>query len=53
MRAGENDSSGTAGQAKKPTHAEEDQSHTKSSLGVRIDLEPGAHKVLGVQWNVD
>ena len=49
MRAGEDDSSGTDGQAKKPIHTEEDQSYAKSSLGVRIDPEPGTHKVLEVQ----
>ena len=34
------------------THAEEDQSYSKSSLGVNVEEKQGVHKVLGVQWNV-
>ena len=52
VTAGEDDSSVTDGQAKKPTQAEEDQSYAKSSLSVRMDQEQGTHKVVGVQWNV-
>ena len=34
------------------THAEEDQSYAKSSLGFRVEEKPGVHKVLGIQWDV-
>ena len=34
------------------THTEEDQSYAKTSLGVKVDEEQGAHRVLGVEWNV-
>ena len=35
-----------------PTHAEEDQSYAKSSLGIKTEERPGISKVLGVQWDV-
>ena len=35
------------------THAEEDQSYAKASLGCRTDEEQGANKILGIEWNVN
>ena len=35
-----------------PTHAEEDQSYAKSSLGIKTEERPGISKVLGIQWDV-
>lgn len=34
------------------SHAEEDQSYAKSSLGVRTEESTGTSKVLGVRWDV-
>ena len=36
-----------------PTHAEEDQSYAKTSLGNKVDEEQGIHKILGIEWNVN
>ena len=35
------------------SHIEEDQSYTKTSLGVEVDEEQGVHKILGIEWNVN
>ena len=34
------------------THAEEDQSYAKTTLGVKTEQEDGVHKILGVEWDV-
>ena len=42
----------SSGRMGEPTHAEEDQSYAKSSLGIKTEERPGISKVLGVQWDV-
>ena len=49
---GAEESNHAGGGPKELTHAEEDQSYAKSSLGVKMDENPESHKVLVVQWNV-
>ena len=44
--------SSSGGEIGEPTHAEEDQSYAKSSLGTHTEERPGISKILGVQWDV-
>ena len=44
--------SASGGRMGEPTHAEEDQSYAKSSLGTQTEERQGISKVLGVQWDV-
>ncbi len=47
-----NESQSEDGGVGNTTHAEEDQSYAKSSLGVKMSEEQGVQKILGVEWNV-